>query len=125
MNSIVVTSIWTKTKFTYHTYSRSSHELFSSQARKVYEILRLKATNKENDVEYKAYRVDVKSRLSQPYVKQEKQLAKIKKMLAQEEYTAAMNDVTTKEARIEALTAQYNELEEHYEMVLKRLRSSE
>lgn len=69
--------------------------------------------------------MDVKSRLSQPYVKQEKQLAKIKKVLAQEEYAAAMSEVTKKETRIEQLSSQYNELEEHYEMVLKRLRSSE
>ena len=94
---------------------------FRFQTRKVYEILRLRITNRENTEEYKTYRVDVKSRLNHPFVKQEKQLDKIKKTLAQEEYEAAMKDITTKDARISILTSQYRELEEHYDMVLERL----
>ena len=37
------------------------------QARRVYEILRLKATDRSNAEEYKAYRLSVKNRMNGPY----------------------------------------------------------
>ena len=47
--------------------SNEKFKMGKKQARKVYEILRLKNTNKSNQEEYKAYRIDVKQRLNKPY----------------------------------------------------------
>ena len=40
---------------------------FQKQARRIYEILRLRATDCSNESEYRAYRLDVKKRLNLPF----------------------------------------------------------
>ncbi len=47
--------------------SKDTFKLCKRQARRVYEILRLKATKRSVKDEYKAYRVDVKRRLNIPF----------------------------------------------------------
>jgi len=43
-------------------------KLCKPQVRRAYEILRLKATNRQDEAEYKAYRVYVKRRLYAPFI---------------------------------------------------------
>ncbi|XP_076356515.1 histone acetyltransferase 1 [Tachypleus tridentatus] len=93
------------------------------QTRKVYEILRLQATNTADVEQYRAYRLDVKNRLNLPYKKQQADLAKLKKTLRPEELRAALQ-YTNKEQRIEQLEKQYREVEVEYRHVLERLATS-
>jgi histone acetyltransferase 1 len=41
--------------------------LFQKQARRIYEILRLRATNVNNPEEFTKYRLDIKRRLNAPF----------------------------------------------------------
>jgi histone acetyltransferase 1 len=96
------------------------------QTRRVYEILRLHFAVKvggmsDKNEAYKDYRVDVKKRLNVPFQQEERKLAKLKKALKPEEYTAATLTITNREQRLESLQSQYKELEEHYLHVLERI----
>jgi histone acetyltransferase 1 len=50
------------------TKSNEEYKICRRQARRVYEILRLNATNKNNKAELEAFRSDVKARLSRPFL---------------------------------------------------------
>ncbi|KAK3740426.1 hypothetical protein QZH41_012019, partial [Actinostola sp. cb2023] len=60
------------------------------QCRRVYEILRLKATDRSDPKEYKEYRLDVKRRLNTSYQKEKSDFEKLKKVLSPEELSATM-----------------------------------
>ncbi|XP_040583195.1 histone acetyltransferase type B catalytic subunit isoform X1 [Lepeophtheirus salmonis] len=96
-------------------------KLCKKQVRRVYEIIRFLRTNISNPQEYKDYRVDVKKRLNQPYQKEERQLAKLQKVLKPEEYTAATINITNRQQRLENLHSLYSELEEHYRAIVTRV----
>ncbi len=53
--------------------------------------------------------------------KEESQLAKLKKHLKPEEFAAATAKITNRKERLETLQTQYEELEDHYEKIIKRL----
>ena len=107
------------------TAAKDEFKLCKRQSRRVYEILRLKNTKRENEDEYKEYRVDIKRRLNIPFKKEENQLNKLKKALSKEEFAAATVNITNREQRLESLTAQYNELEEHYLQIIERIAASD
>jgi len=102
-------------------------KLCKKQARRIYEILRLHYAQKkggltEKNEAYKEFRVDVKKRLNIPFLQEERKLAKLKKALSPEEFTAATSQtLTTQDQRLESLQSQYKELEEHYLHVLEKV----
>ena len=93
------------------------------QARIVYEILRLRATNLTNPEEYRAYRIDVKKRLNIPFKRKQNEELKIERALKNVNkgtYTKE-NGLPSDEQRKEILQQEYEFLEEEYKMVVKRL----
>ncbi|KAK7086526.1 histone acetyltransferase 1 [Halocaridina rubra] len=98
-------------------------KLNKRQVRRVYEILRLHVTDRSDEEAYRNYRLDIKNRLNVQYKKEDRDMAKLKKVLRPEEYAATMT-ITSKEQRIESLERQYVDLEEHYLHVLERLAAS-
>lgn len=88
------------------------------QARFIYEILRLKNTNINNAAEYRAYRLDVKKRLNMVHYKQKTLLQKYETKGCDVKMLTALPST---EERIEVLNAEYKEVEEEYNRVLKRL----
>jgi len=98
--------------------AKAKLKLSKRQVRRVYEILRLRATNTADKAAYKAYRLDVKQRLNMPYQKEDSDMKKLRKVLRPEELAM---QVTSKEQRMENLEKMYNELEDEYKHVLERL----
>ncbi|XP_055936141.1 histone acetyltransferase type B catalytic subunit-like [Argiope bruennichi] len=101
--------------------AKEKFKINKKQARRVYEILRLKNTNIENPDEYRAYRLDVKNRLNIPFQREKLDLEKLQKNLTPDELKAAANPIP-REQRIEQLDHMYTELEEKYRYVLDRLK---
>lgn len=100
-------------------------KLCRKQARRVYEIIRLRYTSLSDTQQYKNYRLDVKKRLNIPYQKEQSQLEKLRKPLKPEEFAAAMVNITNREQRLEMLEKQFKELEAHYKSVLERVAASD
>ncbi|XP_065309933.2 histone acetyltransferase type B catalytic subunit isoform X1 [Dermacentor albipictus] len=90
------------------------------QARRVYEILRLRATNTANASQYKAYRLEVKNRLNAPYQKQKTDVEKLQRTMSPEEFRATLQCLNA-ENRIEQLESQYRDLEMEYRRTIERL----
>ena len=63
------------------TEAREKHKITAVQVRKIYELLRLRATDVSNAAEYKKYRLEVKRRLNIPFQKEKKSLQKLEKFL--------------------------------------------
>ncbi|XP_054751731.2 histone acetyltransferase type B catalytic subunit-like isoform X1 [Lytechinus pictus] len=95
-------------------------KLNKKQVRRVYEILRLKATDYSNATQARDYRLDVKKRLNIPFQKQKADYEKLKKVLKPEELTAA-EEGTSLEERHQTLEKWYQHLLEDYRKVLDRL----
>lgn len=92
--------------------ARDQLRINQRQARKVYEILRLRSVNEHDEQEYRDYRLEVKRRLSAPLLKNRKK--------------SRMPETTNveqapKELIIEELTAVYAELEKEYKSTIERL----
>lgn len=79
-------------------------------ARRVYEILRLRATDMSDEEQAREYRLEVKKRLFGPYRKNQRELAKMKKCLRPEELVSHMGQMDTE--------AQHGELEKSYQVVV-------
>lgn len=99
--------------------ARTKFKINKKQARRVYEILRLKCTDVNDPNEYKEYRLDVKNRLNAPYQRELMDMEKLKKTLVPEEL-AATNPIP-REQRIEKLDHLFKEAEEKYNYVIERL----
>ncbi|XP_012224331.1 histone acetyltransferase type B catalytic subunit [Linepithema humile] len=103
--------------------ARDHLKINKKQARIVYEILRLRATNVANPEEYQAYRIDVKKRLNIPFKRKQNEELKIERALKNVNkgtYTKE-NGLPSDEQRKEILQQEYEFLEEEYKMVVKRL----
>ncbi|XP_047227579.1 histone acetyltransferase type B catalytic subunit [Girardinichthys multiradiatus] len=83
-------------------------------ARRVYEILRLRATDMSDEEKAKAYRLQVKKRLFGPYKKNQRELAKMRKCLRPEELVSHMGQLDTQ--------TQHEELEKSYQLALEDYR---
>ncbi|XP_013395370.1 histone acetyltransferase type B catalytic subunit [Lingula anatina] len=95
-------------------------KLNKRQARRVYEILRLKAVDPKNAEEVRGYRLDIKRRLNKPFEKNGRDLEKLQRVLEEGEYTAAMNAITG-EQKFKILQEQYEQQVEGYRSILDRL----
>ena len=62
--------------------AREMFKITAVQVRKIYELLRLRATDVSNSVEYQAYRLEVKRRLNMPFQKEKNMMKKLEKVLA-------------------------------------------
>ncbi|EFN74844.1 Histone acetyltransferase type B catalytic subunit [Camponotus floridanus] len=103
--------------------AREKLRINKKQARIVYEILRLRATNVANAEEYRAYRLDVKNRLNIPFKRKQNEEAKIERALRSEDkrtYTSD-NGLPSEEQRKEILEKEYRILEDEYKTIIKRL----
>ena len=59
----------------------AKYKITAVQVRKIYELLRLRATDVSKAEEYKKYRLEVKRRLNIPFQKEKKSLQKLEKFL--------------------------------------------
>ncbi|KAG5320608.1 HAT1 acetyltransferase, partial [Acromyrmex charruanus] len=104
--------------------ARNALRINKKQARIVYEILRLQATNVADAEEYRAYRIDVKKRLNIPFKRKQNEEMKIERALKntgdKSTYTNG-NGLPSDEQRKEILEKEYRILEEEYKMVINRL----
>ncbi|XP_039282552.1 histone acetyltransferase type B catalytic subunit [Nilaparvata lugens] len=101
--------------------ARESSRINKKQARRVYEILRLKETNMNDKMDYQNYRINVKRRLNIPFQKEQAYFNKMSKALKPEELQSAvsLNSIGQRTEKLEKL---YKELEEQYLLVLKRIK---
>lgn len=98
------------------------YKLFSRQARRVYEILRLKFIDRNNEEEYRSYRLDIKNRLNAPYQRQINQIEKAKRRTSKSEYESVLKAAQIpREVQISLLTKEYEALEEEYNAVIECL----
>ncbi|XP_042894781.1 histone acetyltransferase type B catalytic subunit [Parasteatoda tepidariorum] len=104
--------------------AKDNFKINKKQARRVYEILRLKNTNLDDKNEYKAYRLAVKNRLNIPFQREKLDMEKLQKTLTPDELKAAVDPIP-REQRIEQLEHMYTELEEKYKHVIDRLNELE
>ncbi|XP_028158582.1 histone acetyltransferase type B catalytic subunit [Ostrinia nubilalis] len=90
------------------------------QARRIYEILRLKNTNTSDKTAYLNYRLDVKNRLNAPYQKKKLEMKKLQKVLKPEEFAATISSTGLAETH-GRLASQYLALEDDYRRVIHRM----
>lgn len=95
-------------------------KLCKKQARRVYEILRLGATNTSSPHEYKKYRLLVKNRLNAPHQKDVNYQKRLNKVLKPEEMRT-FSCVDTEQQRKDKLHSEYKDLEKAYLRVLDRI----
>ncbi|KAJ2954806.1 hypothetical protein O0L34_g3114 [Tuta absoluta] len=100
--------------------ARSKFKINKKQARRVYEILRLKNTNTSDKTAYLNYRLEVKNRLNAPFQKKKLEMKKLQKVLKPEEYAAALSACGLSETH-GRLASQYLALEQDYRRVIHRI----
>ncbi|XP_040418437.1 histone acetyltransferase type B catalytic subunit [Cygnus olor] len=88
--------------------------------RRVYEILRLRATDMGDAEQSRSYRLDVKRRLIGPYKKKQRELAKMRRCLRPEELTNQLNQIDLN-MQHEQLEESFQQLVSDYRRVLERL----
>ncbi|XP_063990865.1 histone acetyltransferase type B catalytic subunit isoform X2 [Diachasmimorpha longicaudata] len=100
--------------------ARERFKINKRQARRVYEILRLKMTDLSNEQEYREYRLAVKRRLNIPYKRELHDLRKLESALKNLDKKGSVA-IPPAEQRIQALEKEYRALEEDYKRVIRRL----
>ncbi|KAJ3591774.1 hypothetical protein NHX12_006906 [Muraenolepis orangiensis] len=91
-------------------------------ARRVYEILRLKATDMSDEAKVREYRLDVKRRLFGPYRKNQREMARMMKCLRPEELASQVHHIDT-ELQHQELEKTYQKVLEEYRGIMERLAS--
>lgn len=90
--------------------AQSALKLNKKQARRVYEILKLRHIDRNNPEEYRKYRLEVKNRLNAPFIKMD-----------QKQETSVEPGVAGKELRVEQLRQMFQEVEEEYSQTINKL----
>lgn len=90
--------------------AQSVLKLNAKQARRVYEILKLKHVDRHNAEEFRKYRLEVKNRLNAPFLKMD-----------QKQESSVEPGVATRELRVEQLRQMFQEVEEEYTQTIKKL----
>ncbi|CAL8130628.1 unnamed protein product [Orchesella dallaii] len=100
--------------------ARQVLKMTKRQARRAYEMLRLRITNENDEKEFKEYRIDVKRRLNIPYQKQQSDIKRMmrRKFNSAELQTASQLDDAS---RKEELESNFNLLLSHYKYITSRL----
>ncbi|NWW37829.1 HAT1 acetyltransferase, partial [Panurus biarmicus] len=102
------------------TEAQQKLKINKQHTRRVYEILRLRATNMGDAEQSRSYRLDVKRRLIGPYKKKQRELAKMRRCLRPEEMTNQLNQIDLNLQR-EQLEESFQQLVSDYRRVLERL----
>ncbi|KAG7464011.1 hypothetical protein MATL_G00182770 [Megalops atlanticus] len=102
------------------TEAREKLKINKKHARRVYEILRLRATDMSDEEKARAYRLEIKRRLFGPYKKNQRELTKMMKCLRPEELVSHINQMDT-QVQHEELEKSYQELVGEYRRVIERL----
>lgn len=102
------------------TEAREKYKINKRQARRIYEILRLRWTDLSNEQEYRIYRLDVKKRLNVPYKREQQDLRKLESALKNLDKKGNVI-IPPAEQRIQTLEKEYRLLEEEYKQVIRRL----
>ncbi|XP_004931327.2 histone acetyltransferase type B catalytic subunit [Bombyx mori] len=100
--------------------ARNKFKINKKQARRIYEILRLKNTNTSDKTAYLNYRLDVKNRLNAPFQKKKLEMKKLQKVLKPEEFVATVTVTGANETQAR-LSSQYHSLEIEYRRVIHRM----
>ncbi|XP_065838985.1 histone acetyltransferase type B catalytic subunit-like isoform X1 [Oscarella lobularis] len=96
-------------------------KLVKSQTRRVYEILRLRATNRGDPDAYRKYRLDVKNRLNKPFQRKQAELKKLERVLNPNEMTATAIAGAGVDERHQQLASMYESLETSYMGIIEKL----
>ncbi|XP_014663140.1 PREDICTED: histone acetyltransferase type B catalytic subunit-like [Priapulus caudatus] len=99
---------------------REKTRINRKQARRVYEILRLRTTNVHDAADYRAYRLDVKNRLNKPFSRDKMYAERMQKAFSTEEVAQAVGNLSNAD-RLEKLQKMYEELEKEYRHTIDRL----
>ncbi|ESO13193.1 hypothetical protein HELRODRAFT_184879 [Helobdella robusta] len=102
------------------TEAREKLKLSKRQARRVYEILRLKHTNCFNDEEFKAFRIDIKKRLNAPFQKSKRHFDRMCRLLRPNELAATLNNINP-EVRLDLIEKQFQSLVNEYRHIVDKL----
>ncbi|XP_055543485.1 histone acetyltransferase type B catalytic subunit [Wyeomyia smithii] len=100
--------------------AKEKYKINPKQCRVIYEILRLSAIDTKNETDYRNYRVEVKKRLNLNNSKHQRALVRLQKRGV--DVSAALSLLPTLEDRIEQLNAEYQQVEQVYHQVLKKLK---
>uniref|UniRef100_A0A8C9QNU4 Histone acetyltransferase type B catalytic subunit n=1 Tax=Scleropages formosus TaxID=113540 RepID=A0A8C9QNU4_SCLFO len=102
------------------TEAREKLKINKKHARRVYEILRLRATDMSDEEKARSYRLEVKRRLFGPYKKNQREMTKMMRCLRPEELASHISQMDTK-LQHEELEKSYQELLGEYRRVIERL----
>uniref|UniRef100_A0A674JK49 Histone acetyltransferase type B catalytic subunit n=1 Tax=Terrapene triunguis TaxID=2587831 RepID=A0A674JK49_9SAUR len=102
------------------TEAQQKLKINKQHTRRVYEILRLRATDMGDPEQSRGYRLDVKKRLIGPYKKKQRELAKMRRCLRPEELTNQLNQIDLN-MQHEQLEESFQQLVSDYRRVLERL----
>jgi len=102
---------------------REKLKLHKKQARRVYEILRLRATDRSNTEQYTHYRLAIKNRLNGPYQKEQRDLRKLMHVMDPAELVQTQHPVSHDDHMTD-LHKQYLEVEEEYSSIVEKLAST-
>ncbi|XP_076455980.1 histone acetyltransferase type B catalytic subunit-like [Babylonia areolata] len=100
--------------------ARTKLKLNKRQARRVYEILRLKITDENNTSMYRQYRLDLKRRLNKPFQRNQRDYHKLERALQPDELAQMMSNMSA-EQRHMVLEKQFQEHITLYKQILSRL----
>ncbi|KAK7495641.1 hypothetical protein BaRGS_00013088, partial [Batillaria attramentaria] len=100
--------------------AQSKLKLSKRQARRVYEILRLKITDESNVEMYRQYRLDVKRRLNAPFQRSWRDFQKLERALHAEELAQTMSCMTPEQRHL-VLEKSFQDHVQIYRHVLDRL----
>lgn len=102
------------------TEAQDKLKINKKHARRVYEILRLRATDMSDEEKAREYRLEVKKRLFGPYRKNQRELTKMRKCLRPEELVSHMGQMDT-QMQHEELEKSYQVVVEDYRRIIERL----
>ncbi|XP_045209831.2 histone acetyltransferase type B catalytic subunit-like [Mercenaria mercenaria] len=100
--------------------ARLKLKLNRKQTRRIYEILRLKATSEADKEKFRQYRLDIKRRLNIPFQKNGRDFEKLQKALRPDELSATLSCMSL-EQRHQYLEKAFEEQTEVYRHVIERL----
>jgi histone acetyltransferase 1 len=95
-----------------YTASRDKFKISKKQARRIYEILRLKFTPKFDEQQMKLYRLDIKNRLNAPHKNEN---------LRKKRVMAQVSETVSEEDRKRHLQSEYEDIVGEYDKVITRL----
>lgn len=100
--------------------AKQKFKINPKQSRIIYEILRLGATNTQDQAEYKAYRLEIKKRLNMNYLKEKRDMKRVLDRGFKISTDKKLSLPSTEE-NMEQLDGMYKDTEDYYRAVLERI----